>query len=206
MHSFSYNISGKVLRDLEQWNCNLASQSQRAINRFIETLLYAQLLVYFMREALSAFPLLPWSLSSLYIKLTNKTMQVLRGKKKKKKKETLSTWHCSDLIINIILPAIIYFQRKSLFSKIRKTPSVVLLQGLQGSTNKTKQLIQSLWWQHFGFLAIIAFHSTGANSYNRRRCLYATAFCCYGKYSSPSCIFQKSKLPRMYIDFVGLAG
>lgn len=50
-------------------------------------------------------------------------------------------------------------------------------QGLQGSANKTKQLIQSLWWQHFGFLAVIAFHSTGANSYNRRHCLYATAFC-----------------------------
>lgn len=39
------------------------------------------------------------------------------------------------------------------------------------------KLIQSLWWQHFGFLAVIAFHSMGANSYNRRHCLYATAFC-----------------------------
>lgn len=50
-------------------------------------------------------------------------------------------------------------------------------QGLQGSTNTTKQLIQSLWWQHFGFLAVIAFHSMGANSYNRRHCLYEIAFC-----------------------------
>lgn len=106
MCSFSYNISGKVLRDLEQWNCNLASQSKKSHKQIHRDSPVRSARCIFYEGCTCCLPS-----HSPCIKLTKRTMQVQR------KGGTLSSWHHSDLIININLCAIIYFQRKFSFSK-----------------------------------------------------------------------------------------
>lgn len=106
MCSFSYSISGKVLRDLEQWNCNLASQSKKSHKQIHRDSSVRSARCIFYEGCTCCLP--P---HSPRIKLTKRTMQVQR------KGGTSSSWHHSDLIININLCAIIYFQRKSPFSK-----------------------------------------------------------------------------------------
>lgn len=145
-----------------------------------------------MREALSAFSLLPQSLSSLHIKLTNKTMQVLREEKKR------------DFIFMALLrsyntynpPCNYLFSKKILVFKNTKNTISCSTSIAEGSTNRTKRKIQSLWRQHFGFLAIISFDSMGANLYNTRHCLYATAFCVLWPIFLPFPHLSKGKAPK----------
>lgn len=174
MHSFSYNISGKVLGDLEQWNCNLASQSKKSHKQIHRdtSVRTAPCIFYEGSTVCLPSPSLR-SLSSLHIKLTNKTMQVPKDKKER------------DFIIMALFisynkynpPCSYLFSKKILVFKNTESTISCSTSITEGSTNKTKQKLQSLWRQHFGFLAIISFDSTGANLYNMRHCLHATAFC-----------------------------
>lgn len=145
-----------------------------------------------MREALSAFPLLPRSLSSRHIKLTNKTMQALWEEKKK------------DFILMVLLrsynkynpPCNYLFSKKILVYKSIENAISCSTSVTEGSTNKTKQKIGSLWRQRFGFLAVILFDSRGANLRNKRHCLCTTAFCMLQQVFLSFPHLSKGKPPR----------
>lgn len=66
----------------------------------------------------------------------------------------------------------------------------------EGSTNKTKRKMRSLWRHRFGFLAVILFDSRGANWRNKRHCLCATAFRTLQQVSLSFPRLSKGKAPR----------